>query len=443
MTIKLGMARGASSLGAAKRQRGASIIEFAVVGPLITLMGLSTVQYGLVFNTKNVINHAAFMAARAGSTNHALLNDASVTKLDITRAYVRALAPLFGGGGSQAEIAASVGRAAADMAGNMEIQIISPTVESFEDWADPALALTVGRGKGPNGGNAQVIPNTGQATKSRAIGAKSGQSIQDANVLKLRIVHGYSMGVPFIRNIYITYLQWMYGTNPDVSAFERGLIARGRIPLVSQVTVQMQSEPIKQASMISRPGAGNGGVPPDPKPPYVDPDPPADCATVSAGDCGSPTDPGTGDGGGDGTGGSGPVCDVSTEFQEQGGDNPVVLFAFDSDQLTPAFEAMLDAYMAEHKDDEFDGVALEGYTDQLGDEAYNEDLSLRRAQAVERYLRDHDFTSKPISVQGLGEQDPVIAEESCANAASKSDCLARNRRVSITLVKSQLNGSTP
>ena len=54
----------------AKRQRGSAIIEFIVVGPIITLLGLASIQYGLLFFAKNQYNHAAFMAARAGTTGN-------------------------------------------------------------------------------------------------------------------------------------------------------------------------------------------------------------------------------------------------------------------------------------------------------------------------------------------------------------------------------------
>ena len=43
------------------------MLEFILVGPLITLIGLGALQYGLLFFDKNQINHASFMAGRAGA----------------------------------------------------------------------------------------------------------------------------------------------------------------------------------------------------------------------------------------------------------------------------------------------------------------------------------------------------------------------------------------
>jgi Flp pilus assembly protein TadG len=46
-------------------QRGSAMIEFAVVAPIITLLGLALLQYAMLFFAKNQINHAGFMAVLA------------------------------------------------------------------------------------------------------------------------------------------------------------------------------------------------------------------------------------------------------------------------------------------------------------------------------------------------------------------------------------------
>ena len=87
-----------------RRQRGSAMVEFVVVGPIITLLGMAVLQYGMLFFAKNQINHAAFMAARAGSMGNANLNLAK-------DAYIRALIPLYGGGTNTAELARAACRA--------------------------------------------------------------------------------------------------------------------------------------------------------------------------------------------------------------------------------------------------------------------------------------------------------------------------------------------
>ena len=249
--------------GRGRHQRGSALLEFTVVGPLLTVLGLATLQYGMLFFAKNQINHASFMAARAGSTGNANLNA-------VTQAYARALVPLYGGGQTSAELAAALNKASADVGAHTRIELLNPTQESFSDWNDPALqaALATGANK--------VIPNSNQAFKDQHFGAASGQTIQDANLIKLRITQGYEPKVPIVAGIYRTYLKWL---DPGTDAFHSQLVAAGRIPVVTSVTLQMQSDAI-EGNPISMPGPGNGGNPVNPGDPPVVSTPPPNCATV-------------------------------------------------------------------------------------------------------------------------------------------------------------------
>ncbi|MDP2197899.1 MAG: pilus assembly protein, partial [Sulfurimicrobium sp.] len=246
------------------KQHGSAMIEFTVVGPIIMLLGLAMLQYSLLFFAKNQINYAGFMAARAGSMSHA-------GESEIREAYAKALIPLYGGGQNSAELATAYGKAGTDVAGHARIELLNPTRESFDDWNDPYLQNTVGNGK-------RVIPNGGQAYKNPdTIGAASGQSIQDANLLKLRITHGYEPKIPVIRTIYTRYLQWL-DTGED--AYYSQQVNAGRIPIVGHVTVQMQSDAIEPGNPVSIPGPGNNGSPTDPGEPPAVTTPPPDCLTI-------------------------------------------------------------------------------------------------------------------------------------------------------------------
>jgi uncharacterized membrane protein (UPF0127 family)/Flp pilus assembly protein TadG len=241
------------------RQRGSAMIEFVVVGPLIAMLGLGTLQYGMLFFAKNQINYAAFMAGREGSVARADLSA-------VQKAYVRALAPLYGGGENPEEVAEAVGKAGADVADNLRIELLNPTKESFADWNDPALQALL------KTGNRRVIPNSALATKPVEVKTASGQSLQDANLLKLKITHGYLPKVPFVSKFYITYLKLM---DPHNDAHYTKLVEAGRIPVVTHVTVHMQSDAIESDAAVSIPGAGNGGKPTNPgDPPVASNDPP-------------------------------------------------------------------------------------------------------------------------------------------------------------------------
>jgi outer membrane protein OmpA-like peptidoglycan-associated protein len=77
-------------------------------------------------------------------------------------------------------------------------------------------------------------------------------------------------------------------------------------------------------------------------------------------------------------------------------------------------------------------LKITGYTDRLGSDAYNQGLSLQRAQTVQRYLSDHGVTL-PITVQGKGSANQLV---NCRQTkrAELVRCLAPNRRVEIEFV---------
>lgn len=236
-------------------QAGSAMVEFVVVGPVITLLGLALLQYGLLFFAKNGFNHAAFMAARAGSVGNASLDS-------VREAYARALIPLYGGGRDSAELTQAYARAQADVAGNVRIELLNPTKQSFDDWNDPALQQALGQGR-------RVIPNANLAFKNpQEVRPASGQSIHDANLIKLRFTQGYEPKVPLVRSVYALALRQM---DSHTDAFHTQLVQAGRIPVVTQVTLQMQSDAIEPEQPVSLPSGGaqpgDSGAPPAGGPP--------------------------------------------------------------------------------------------------------------------------------------------------------------------------------
>jgi OmpA-OmpF porin, OOP family len=77
-------------------------------------------------------------------------------------------------------------------------------------------------------------------------------------------------------------------------------------------------------------------------------------------------------------------------------------------------------------------LKITGYADRLGSDAYNQSLSLQRAQTVRQYLGNHGVTL-PITAQGQGSANQLVT---CQQ--TKRDelvrCLAPNRRVEIEFV---------
>lgn len=100
-----------------------------------------------------------------------------------------------------------------------------------------------------------------------------------------------------------------------------------------------------------------------------------------------------------------------------------VLFDFDKEEVLPRDQDELDEFAAFMKAHPKTTAVLEGHTDNIGSEAYNNALSLRRAESVKKYLLKK-FTIEParLSTKGYGFSRPI--------ATNKTDAgRQENRRV--------------
>ncbi|MFD2146669.1 OmpA family protein [Mucilaginibacter antarcticus] len=75
-------------------------------------------------------------------------------------------------------------------------------------------------------------------------------------------------------------------------------------------------------------------------------------------------------------------------------------------------------------------VAVYGSTDSTGDAADNKQLGAERANAVKDWLTNNGITADKISVQSLGETEPVASNETKTGRA-------QNRNVSIVAFRSK------
>lgn len=397
-------------------ERGAAMIEFILVGPIITLLGLGVLQYGLLFFAKNHLNHASFMAARAGSMGNGDLQN-------VRTAYESALVPLYGGGDNDGELAAALSKAKADVGQFVRIELLNPTSASFDDWNDPALQTAVGAGR-------RVIPNAGQASKDPTqIGPRSLQNIQDANLIKLRITHGVEPKVPLVRTIYSRYLQWL---NPGTDSFHTQLVNAGRVPVITHATLHMHSDAIEQASTVlmpdSVPGSGTGN-PSNPNLPIPEAPPTCTGAGCEPTDPpGSPTDPG------EATQPHVDACDAGVAVI--GEVEADILFPFGMSSVADMLQEgreFLDGLIAEANVNPPTKLHIVGHTDQIGTDAFNLTLSQARAASVRDYLLANGFPNVPITIEGRGASEPKVQLSQCSGAsdAALQTCLAPNRRVVI------------
>lgn len=77
-------------------------------------------------------------------------------------------------------------------------------------------------------------------------------------------------------------------------------------------------------------------------------------------------------------------------------------------------------------------VSIRGYTDAKGDDAYNLDLSQRRARSVRDALVGRGVDGGRLSATGFGEADPV-APNTGPGGVDNAEGRARNRRVEVVL----------
>ncbi|MFQ5667082.1 MAG: OmpA family protein [Candidatus Binatia bacterium] len=99
---------------------------------------------------------------------------------------------------------------------------------------------------------------------------------------------------------------------------------------------------------------------------------------------------------------------------------------FDTDKATirPDARPILDAAAQTLKENPKVTIAVEGHTDSVASDAYNQRLSMRRAEAVRDYLAGTGIDPKRMTVAGLGESQPVASNDT-------RDGRAQNRRVEL------------
>jgi len=72
-------------------------------------------------------------------------------------------------------------------------------------------------------------------------------------------------------------------------------------------------------------------------------------------------------------------------------------------------------------------VSVDGHTDDVGTDAYNQGLSERRAKSVVVYLAQHGVSASRLHAQGFGESRPVATN-------ATDDGRAQNRRVELNII---------
>jgi OmpA-OmpF porin, OOP family len=107
-------------------------------------------------------------------------------------------------------------------------------------------------------------------------------------------------------------------------------------------------------------------------------------------------------------------------------------FDFDKSVLKPEGKAKLDDLVGKVKGINLEVIIAVGHTDSIGTDAYNQRLSVRRAESVKAYLVSKGIEKNRVYTEGKGEKQPVADNKT-------SEGRAKNRRVEIEVVGTRAN----
>jgi len=113
------------------------------------------------------------------------------------------------------------------------------------------------------------------------------------------------------------------------------------------------------------------------------------------------------------------------------------LFEFNSAKLMHSTSTALDNLVQDIKScpNQIKHIKIIGHTDRIGKKAYNQQLSVKRAQAVADYLAKHGI-AVPMDVEGRGSREPVTTNCRGKFSPKLIQCLQPDRRVVVQLLNS-------
>ncbi|MBT4838347.1 MAG: pilus assembly protein [Methylococcales bacterium] len=225
------------------KMTGAAMAEMVIITPVALILIMGVIQTALIYQAKATLNYAALMAARGGSARNA---DYESIKIGLQKGILPLYSPPklidtvvgFGKAAIEAGVDVGIGNGANNnplpsMA--TRITILNPTKEAFDDFG----VMINGQ---------RQIPNSRLHLRGTGVGALSGVSIQDANLLKVKIEYCYSLKVPFVDSV-ITTAATLVAT--DGTGWTQTCLGFNRIPIVATSMVRMQT-PIIENEWIQK-----------------------------------------------------------------------------------------------------------------------------------------------------------------------------------------------
>ncbi|MBF0256061.1 MAG: pilus assembly protein [Gammaproteobacteria bacterium] len=219
------------------------MVETLVILFVTLLLLLGVIQFGLIYNAKTNLSYAAFEGARAGALNYA---DREAIEYGLARGLAGLYASVEKADGRM-DAVDKVQRARDKVFAEFKegkfacIERLNPTNQAFS-----AYGRSVPTGVKAFSGK-KLIPNDHLVYRSGLVNGGAGVSIQDANLLKIRVTYCYPLYVPFIANT----IKRLYGLMADerplgtplspAGSFQRHCLMNDRIPIVAQSLIRMQT----------------------------------------------------------------------------------------------------------------------------------------------------------------------------------------------------------
>ena len=108
-------------------------------------------------------------------------------------------------------------------------------------------------------------------------------------------------------------------------------------------------------------------------------------------------------------------------------------FDFNKADLKPEAKTKLDDLVSKTKEINLEVIIAVGHTDSIGGDAYNDKLSVKRAESIKTYLTSKGVEANRVYTEGKGKKQPVADNKTAEGRA-------KNRRVEIEVVGTRATG---
>lgn len=213
------------------------MVEFIIVTPVVLLLLFGALQFAFLYHAKTLLNYAAFESARTGAVSNARMSE-------MENAFARTMAAIHTHNPTPDDVMCAREVVYKEIeSGFVHIDVINPDPDSniFAELDDGSVSGDL------------VIPNNNLMYRSDV--STTGLTIQDANLLKIRVSYCYPLYVPYINRvlgIMLTNVEsescpGCTGSFTSTGSFERACLENQRFPLHSQAIVRMQSSAMLSA----------------------------------------------------------------------------------------------------------------------------------------------------------------------------------------------------